>query len=107
MTHLGSKLPIGATRVDIHGVLGRLGEICAEIRALYVDEHDEDRTPDRHDVDEVIRRGLEGPLDGWACGELLRVLNITAARYYAGDTAVVDEFFQRWCLDADRPASAP
>ncbi|MGB5217374.1 MAG: hypothetical protein WBN66_03650 [Smithella sp.] len=39
----------------------------------------------------------------YGCEELLKHLQETATRFYAGDIKAVDEFFQLYCLDGNRP----
>lgn len=38
-------------------------------------------------------------------GELYRHLEHLAEQYYAGNVAIMDEFLQLYCLDADREAA--
>lgn len=37
------------------------------------------------------------------CGEMLRHLEMMAAKFYAGEVSIVDEFLQLYDLDKDRP----
>lgn len=66
----------------------------------------------KHTGCRISAPGILGRIrDGWkldngmryATGEMLKHLEDTAKRFYAGDTKAIDEFLQLYCLDETRP----
>lgn len=66
----------------------------------------------KHQGCRISAPGILGRIrDGWkmddgmryATGEMLKHLEETAKRFYAGDVKAIDEFLQLYCLDETRP----
>ena len=66
----------------------------------------------KHQGCRISAPGILGRIrDGWkldngmryATGEMLKHMEETAKRFYAGDAKAIDEFLQLYCLDETRP----
>jgi hypothetical protein len=51
----------------------------------------------------ISRGSLVTEDNRYTIGEMFRNMEEVASRFYAGDIKAVDEFFQLYCLDDDRP----
>lgn len=57
-------------------------------------------------IGRIVRGKRPDRLDRHLLGEMLRNMENVAKRFYSGEVKVVDEFFQLYCLDDDRPDEA-